>query len=101
LDDRIKRLLNDLGEAINRAVSESPDVDYVMQAIREAGYEPWLLLEAKIAVENKRSGKGRTTGSIQTFFEAEGEEGPDFADDLDENITAEDRRFLKYLKIDY
>jgi hypothetical protein len=101
VDDRITKLLNELGEAINRAVSESPDVDSVMQAIRKAGYEPWLLLEAKVAVENKRADTEPAVDSNQTLFSDQPDEDRDSGGDLDDSLTAEDRRFLKYLKIDY
>lgn len=101
MDERIKKLLNELGEAINRAVSESPDVDYVMKAIRKAGYEPWLLLEAKVAVENKRADTEPAVDSNQAFFSDQQDEDRDAVGALDDNLTPEDRRFLKYLKIDY
>jgi len=88
VDDRVKQLLKDLGEAISEAVSDSARVESILQAIRDSGYEARLMLEAIIAVENN----GKVT---QGTLLGEGQ-GPD-----PENFTAEDRRFLKLLKIDY
>lgn len=107
MDERVKGLLKDLGDAINRAVSESPDVDYVMRALKASGYEAWMLLEAKIAVENKNADGGAATPSVHAFFEEGSDDSIDSDDEdrgsggLDDNLTAEDRRFLKYLKIQY
>ncbi|HEY6328977.1 MAG TPA: hypothetical protein VI756_06545 [Blastocatellia bacterium] len=106
MDERVKGLLKDLGDAINRAVSESPDVDYVMRALKASGYEAWMLLEAKIAVENKHA-DDPAAPSIQAFFGRDPEDLDDSDEEhpgsagLDDNLTAEDRRFLKYLKIQY
>ena len=88
MDDRVKQLLKDLGEAISEAVSDSARVESILQAIRDSGYEARLMLEAIIAVQ----GNGQVT---QETLLGEVEE-PDA-----ETFTAEDRRFLKLLKIDY
>ena len=88
MDDRVKQLLKDLGEAISEAVSDSARVESIFQAIRDSGYEARLMLEAIIAVQ----GNGQVT---QETLLGEVEE-PDA-----ETFTAEDRRFLKLLKIDY
>jgi hypothetical protein len=88
VDDRVKQLLKDLGEAISEAVSDSARVESILQAIRDSGYEARLMLEAIIAVQ----GNGQVT---QETLLGEVEE-PDA-----ETFTAEDRRFLKLLKIDY
>jgi len=80
--------MKELGEAISEAVSDSARVESIMQSIRDSGYEARLMLEAIIAVENN----GQVT---QGSLLREGQE-PDA-----EIFTAEDRRFLKLLKIDY
>ena len=105
MNDDVKKLLTDLGEAINRAVSESPEVDYVMRALKDSGYDAYMLLEAKIAVENKQPQLDQLGHSIQSFFEGDPSLGSDARSDadaaLEDSLTAEDRRFLKYLKIEY
>jgi hypothetical protein len=128
VDDRVKELLKELGEAISRAVSESPDVEYVMQTLRDSGHEAKLILEAIIAVQNSGDGEEKLNASIQTLFGQDlidDSSGGDLDGDPDGNLdgyedggrptdqqtevrrtrgdslTPEDRRFLKYLKIEY
>ena len=88
MDDRVKQLMKDLGEAISEAVSDSVRVESILQAIRDSGYEARLMLEAIIAVEsNGQVNQGIVLGEDQ---------------ETDSEIfTAEDRRFLKLLKINY
>lgn len=81
MNERVKGLLQELGEAINESVTRSPRIDSVMQSIREAGYEVYLMLEANIAVENKHA-------------QAEGDEQASETD-----FTSEDVNFLKRLRI--
>lgn len=88
MDDRVKELMKELGEAISEAVSDSGRVESIMRAIQESGYEARLMLEATIAIANN----GHITQ--QTLLGDEQELDPD-------TFTAEDRRFLKLLKIDY
>ncbi len=54
MDERVKGLLKDLGEAIDKTVTESPRIESIMQAIRDSGYEVYLMLQANIAVENRQ-----------------------------------------------
>jgi hypothetical protein len=88
VDERVKQLMKELGEAISEAVSDSSRVESIMQAIKDSGYEARLMLEAIIAVGN--NGKSMQSPSVIDV------EKPD-----QEIFTAEDRRFLKLLKIDY
>jgi hypothetical protein len=88
VDDRVKELMKDLGEAISEAVSDSGRVESIMRAIQESGYQARLILEATIAIANN----GHITQ--QTLLGDKQELDPD-------TFTAEDRRFLKLLKIDY
>ena len=88
MDDRVKQLLKDLGEAISEAVSDSARVESILQAIRDSGYEARLMLEAIIAVQSN----GQVTQ--ETLLGEDEEPDPEI-------FTAEDRRFLKLLKIDF
>ena len=85
MDDHVKALLKELGEAINEAVTGSVRVDSIMEALRESGFEAYLMLEANIAVEDKR---------------LRGEAGPEADVSTDEWFTEDDRRFLKRLRIE-
>jgi hypothetical protein len=80
--------MKELGEAISEAVSDSVRVESTMRAIQDSGYEARLMLEATIAIANN----GQVTQ--ESLLGDRQELDPDI-------LTAEDRRFLKLLKIDY
>jgi hypothetical protein len=85
-DTEIKRLMKHLGESINETLAESPKINERIQEIRDAGYEVFLVIEAKIGFSKK--GKG------------EGELDADLSDEpVRLKITHEDVKFLKSLKI--
>ena len=85
-EGEIKRFMNNLGETINETLSESPKISECLQEIRDAGYEIFLVIEAKVGFSRKDS-----------------EETCVFPDESDEpvrlRITPEDAKFLRSLKI--
>lgn len=90
LDDKFKRLIKELGEAINDSLSESERISEVMGRIRSAGYDLFLVLEVTIGF-NKHDEAGAATPrkksssrrrQIQEF-----------------RLTSEDAEFLRDLKI--
>ena len=50
MDDRIKQLLKELGDAINESISESADVNDRIQRIRDEGYNLYVVLDATIGL---------------------------------------------------
>ncbi len=81
MNEKVKGLLQELGEAINETVTGSQRIEGIMQSIRDSGYEVYLLLQANIAVEN-----------LQAKQEDEGRE-------QEQAFTSDDLKFLKRLKI--
>src|SRR6202049_4735744 len=53
LDDRLKDLMKELGDAINESLSDSDRIAAAIGEIKRAGYEVFLVLEATIGF-NKR-----------------------------------------------
>ena len=53
LDDNFKRLIDELGHAINESLSDSDSISEVMGRIRAAGYDLFLVLEVTVGF-NKR-----------------------------------------------
>ena len=88
MDDNLKHLMKDLGDAINGALSESEDISEAIQNVRNAGYDVFLVLEATIGF-NKRS-KGEGTEENETGLQA---------GELKLKVTAQDLKFLRSLKI--
>jgi hypothetical protein len=89
LDDNFKRLIKELGDAINESLSESDKIADVMARIRTAGYDLFLVLEVTIGF-NKR---GEVNVVHRQQINADGKADPDF------NLTTQDTQFLRALKI--
>ena len=88
VDAEIKKLMKGLGESINETLGESPKINESIQAIRDAGYEVYLIIEAKIGFNRKTKGDDETISTPAK---------PD--DPVRLRITQEDAKFLKSLKI--
>ncbi len=86
VDNRLKGLMKELGEAINNSLSDSDEIAEVISRIKAGGYDVFLVLEATIGLNQrdevieKRSLKTpRTSGDLQ--------------------MTLQDVKFLKSLRI--
>ena len=53
MDDRLKELMQELGNAINESLSDSDRIAAAIGDIKRAGYDVFLVLEATIGF-NKR-----------------------------------------------
>jgi hypothetical protein len=87
-DAEIKRLMKSLGESINDSLGDSPKINESIQNIRDAGYEVFLIIEAKIGFNRKSRGEDET---ISTPAKTE--------EPVRLRITKDDAKFLKSLKI--
>jgi hypothetical protein len=84
-ESEIKHLLKHLGESINETLGDSPRINERLQEIREAGYEVFLVIEAKIGVSRKDHEEAEISSPSH---------GP-----VRLQITPDDVKFLKSLKI--
>src|ERR1700691_4501939 len=89
LDENFKRLIKELGDAINESLSDSERIAEVMSRIRNAGYDLFLVLEVTIGF-NKR---GELNLVHRQKLSAEGLPDPEFT------LTTQDTQFLRALKI--
>jgi hypothetical protein len=86
VDQELKQLMKELGEAINQAVAESDQISEVMSRIKAGGHDVFLVLEATIGF-NQREG------------------GPDAASQKNASssgqleITSQDLKFLRSMRI--
>ena len=89
MDDRLKQLMQELGNAINESLSDSEAIAQAIGEIKQAGYDVFLVLEATIGF-NKR----------QTEEEAQREEAP-AARGMGHKIvlTHDDQELLKAMRI--
>lgn len=92
MDDRLKKLMQELGNAINEALADSERIAESIGEIRKEGYDVFLVLEATIGF-NKRSDV--SSGEIPAVSEATAKEGSQ------DNVswTSQDEKFLRALKI--
>ena len=89
VDDHLKELMQELGNAINESLSESESMAEVIGEIRRSGYDVYLVLEATIGF-NKR--KSEESGAE---IDASTPNGPP----SELSFTAQDEAFLRALKI--
>ena len=94
VDERLKELMQELGNAINESLSDSDRIAGAIGEIKRAGYDVFLVLEATIGFNKReededesatgeeraaRPVKHRSTGKIR--------------------LTSQDQKFLRALKI--
>jgi hypothetical protein len=106
LDDHLKRLLRELGHAINDTVSESDRISEAISGVRAAGYDIVLKLDATIGLARREPTATRITSNDRRFLESLHIQVDQ--DVLEEEkheakfeITPQDLRFLKSLKISF
>jgi len=106
LDDRLKKLLKELGQAINDSVSESDRISEAIAGVRSAGYDIVLKLDATIGLARRESDASKMTWQDRRFLESLRIRVDDemLEDDDDDQlpkleITPQDIKFLRSLKI--
>jgi len=88
LDDNLKQLMKELGAAINDTLSNSDRISEAIAKIRSSGYDVFLVLEATIGF-NRRHETAADQSAETAGFDGEAQL----------NITSQDVKFLKSLKI--
>lgn len=96
MDEPLKNLMQDLGNAINESLSESDRIAEAIGEIRRAGYDVFLVLEATIGF-NKRDEDREGASDDESGAEPERKRGFETAGKV--KFTTQDHRFLKALKI--
>lgn len=94
MDDRLKELMQDLGNAINESLSDSDQIAEAIGEIKRAGFDVFLVLEATIGF-NKR--ENETEDDPTTLTDADHK--PEFQEAGKANWTSQDQKFLRALKI--
>lgn len=96
MEERLKALMQELGNAINDSLSDSDRIAEAIGEIKQAGYDVFLVLEATIGF-NKReddddaddAGEPEARTELKRTFESTGKI----------RFTTQDQRFLRALKI--
>ena len=97
MEESLKNLMQDLGNAINDSLSESDRIAEAIGEIKRAGFDVFLVLEATIGF-NKREDSG--AADAENDANEETEELTSTASSTGSmRFTPQDQRFLKALKI--
>jgi nicotinamidase-related amidase len=81
LDERLEDQKKKLEAAINKALTESAQINAAVQEMRDAGYDVFLIIEATIGFSRKEEVVYSTDASLRL------------------PLTSQDERFLRSLKI--
>jgi hypothetical protein len=86
VDQELKKLMKELGEAINQAVAESDEISNVMSRIKAGGHDVFLVLEATIGFNQRETvTKAKPPDELKSSGELE--------------ITSQDLKFLRSMRI--
>jgi hypothetical protein len=88
VDQQLKQLMKELGEAINESLADSEQIAEVVSRIKDGGYDIFLVLEATIGVSKPGEKSSDKTSLVTTLTS-----NPQF------KISDQDLKFLKSLRI--
>ena len=88
MDQHLKQLMKELGEAINESFVDSEQIAEVVSKIKDGGYDIFLVLEATIGVSKPGENSSDKTSLVTTLTS-----NPEF------KISEQDLKFLKSLRI--
>jgi hypothetical protein len=93
VEEKLKDLMQELGNAINESLSDSDRIAAAIGEIKRAGYDVFLVLEATIGFnkreESDEESEVETEAEPKRRFEANGKI----------KLTSQDQKFLRALKI--
>ena len=97
MEEKLKELMQELGNAINESLSDSDRIAAAIGEIKRAGYDVFLVLEATIGF-NKRDESGEESDEEMEAVDSEAPPKRKFETGKIK-LTSQDQKFLKALKI--
>ena len=98
VDDRLKDLMKELGDAINESLSDSDRIAAAIGEIKRAGYDVFLVLEATIGFNKREDNEDDGVDEGETVeLESAPESGRRRLSKI--KLTSQDQKFLRALKI--
>jgi hypothetical protein len=91
--------MQDLGIAINDALSDSPEVTDAIETVREQGYDVFLVLEATIGVRRRGESTDCPAEAGESDEEGDVDDESGVVDRVRLEVNDQDVKFLKSLKI--
>ena len=92
MDERLKELMQELGNAINESLSDSDRIAAAIGEIRRSGYDVFLVLEATIGFNKRSDDEASEETDADTPQAASSSSG-------EIRWTTQDHKFLRALKI--
>jgi hypothetical protein len=93
MDDTVNRLARELADAIAAAVADDPQVEACREKARAAGFEMKVTLEAVVGFVNRSSSAEKGGAIVKVPASTKGSAR------RSQDMTANDRRFLRSLRI--
>jgi len=97
VDEPLKNLMQELGNAINDSLSESDRIAEAIGEIKRAGYDVFLVLEATIGFNKRVEGEQGDDTEEAVELESKAEKGLRKVGKI--SLTSQDQKFLRALKI--
>jgi hypothetical protein len=97
LNDDLREMLKELGQAINESISGSGRVHDSIQRIRDEGYNLYMVLDAKVGVNRRAPRAGNRRRPAAT---GNGKDAVPVGNQAAFRINIKDLRFLKSVGID-
>jgi hypothetical protein len=88
VEQQLKQLMKELGEAINESLADSEQIADVVSRIKSGGYDIFLVLEATIGVSKQGEKPAEKTSLVTTLSS-----NPEL------KVSEQDLKFLKSLRI--
>ena len=100
MEEKLKELMQELGNAINESLSDSDRIAAAIGEIKKAGYDVFLVLEATIGIHQRDESGSDETGSDSTSdADAPAPAKRKFESTGKIKLTSQDHKFLRALKI--
>ena len=96
LEDKLKELMQELGNAINESLSDSDRIAAAIGEIKRAGYDVFLVLEATIGFNKREDSEDGEEGET---IELGAQPEPTRRKVGKIKLTSQDQKFLRALKI--
>lgn len=99
MEEKLKDLMQELGNAINESLSDSDRIASAIGEIKRAGYDVFLVLEATIGFNKRDSAAEEAEEDSEVEAPAEPPAKRKFESTGKIKLTSQDQKFLRALKI--
>ncbi|HYL77012.1 MAG TPA: hypothetical protein VEU96_22545 [Bryobacteraceae bacterium] len=99
MEEKLKELMQELGNAINESLSDSDRIAAAIGEIKRAGYDVFLVLEATIGFNKRDESSEYESDEADADVEPQAPPKRRFESTGKIKLTSQDQKFLKALKI--